>query len=654
MVLKKLSLMASGFCSTLALSSYAAAADHGPEINPYECLGRYEAATGNRSMTQVRAELEKRTHPLFEGPEPDTVKAMKACVVAMLKSRLGDSDAEDYYKMAVENDPEEPGYEFWYGRYFSGFRGARGVIVESAEDHFYAALKKLDAKRAAGKYRDYHAVVEEWTRKQLMYSYQEDGIHLLPWYKGYPQHGYEGHSVPDVSLSGQFHVSKDTRDFFRNNEMRLFTGEMMFINSSYRQFQIDKGQLYAIARTPLRVRGEVRARIRQNAVGAFDLSVATETMKNGQITSYYLPPGDTRSGAGGLTTASSAYKYEQDRHARGLTSFGNVNLFEAGLGYERVFPLFPIMDFKLKGGVKYFDRQGVIEFLEYNHEKFLGYEARPSFSRFIGPDKLTLDLIWVYLNVTDVDFGVNSEKGRGKYIRAANLEYAIYRPFVLPSVKNGTLTMARTPTRGWYWNIGGADDEDVYGTRTVVKRDAYLGTRYEGAGDWDFQLQGTYSTSDIRALDQATGKVLPVVGQPMKMSSVRGSGYVQYRIINPDAIPGVNGSVIAPDMVHVVVPFSVDKGLSGSCENHVINELTGEDMNLSSPWIGYGTAAGCYKMYENVRVGAELWTKFFGTGFLGPAFLNTIGYDYQYFPTIKKSVHNVHMSIRMGWDWHKL
>jgi hypothetical protein len=429
---------------------------------------------------------------------------------------------------------------------------------------------------------------------------------------------------------------------------------MMFINSSYRQFQIDKGQLYAIARTPLRVRGEVRARIRQNAIGAVDISVATETMKNGQITSYYLPPGDTRSDHGGTTPSSPAWRYEQQRHQEGLTSFGNVNLFEAGVGYERVFPLFPIMDFKLKGGLKYFDRQGVVEFLEFEHEKFLGYEARPSFSRFMGPDKLTLDLVWVYLNVTDVPFGVPSERQRGKYIKAANLEYAIYRPFVLPSVKNGTLTMARTPTRGWYWNLGGADDRDVYGTRSVIRQDAYLGTRYEGAGNWDFQLQGTYSTSDIRAEDLSAGGAGPVTGQPMKSTSVRGSGYVQYRVINPDAIPGVNGKVIAPDMVHAVIPFSVDKGLSGSCDNHVRNELTGETTNLSSPWIGYGTAADCYKMYENVRVGAELWTKFYGTGFLGPAFLSTVGYDYQYFWTLHKAVHNVHMSIRMGWDWHKL
>lgn len=654
MVLKKLSLMASSLCSVLAFTSYAAAEDRGPEINPYECLGRYEAATGNRNMSQVRAELEKRTHPLFEGPEPQTVKAMKACVVAMLKSRLGDSDAEEYYKMAVENDPEEPGYEYWYGRYFSGFRGARGVIVESAEDHFYAALKKLDAKRAAHKFREYHAVVEEWTHKQLMYSYQEDGIHLLPWFKGYPQHGDQGHNVPDLSLSAQFHVSKDTRDFYRNNEMRLFTGEMMFINSSYRQFMVDKGQLYALARAPLRVRGEARARIRQNAIGAFDISVATETMKNGQVVSYYLPPGDTRSNSNGRVP-SPAWNEEQARHARGQTSFGNVNLFEAGLGYERVFPLFPIMDFKLKGGVKYFDRQGVVEFLEYDHEKFLGYEARPSFSRFIGPDKLTLDLIWVYLNVSDVPYGINSERGRGKFIRAANLEYAIYRPFVLPAVKSGTLTMARTPTRGWYWNLGGADDDDVYGTRTVVKRDAYLGSRYEGAGNWDFQVQGTYSTSDIRALDPASGSVVPVTGQPMKSSSFRTSGYIQYRIINPDAIPGVNGKVIAPDMVHIVTPISWDKGLSGSCENSTINELTGQRMDLSLPWDStYTTAAQCYKTFENVRVGAEIWTKFYGTGFLGPAVLSTVGYDYQYFYQLHKAVHNVHMSIRMGWDWHKL
>jgi hypothetical protein len=647
-VLKKLSLLASGICSTLLLTSISKAADRGPEINPYECLGRYEAATGNRNMSQVRAELDKRLNPLFEGPEPRTVKAMKACVVAMLKSRLGDDDADDYYAMAVENDPEEPGYEFWYGRYYSGFRGARGVIVESAEDHFYAALKKLDAKRAAGKYRDYHGVVEEWTRKQLMYSYQEDGVHFLPWAKAYPQHGDSGLNVPSVALSAQFHVSKDTRDFFRNNEMRLFTGEMMFAASSYRGFNIDKGQMYELARAPLRYRGEARARVRQNALGAFDFSAAYERTKQGQVLTYYLAPGHTN-------PDSPAAKAEDERLRNGQGSFGDTNLRELGGGYERVFPLFPVMDFKLKGGIKYIDRQGVIEFLKYEHEKFLGYEVRPSFSRFIGPDKLTLDLTWVYLDITEVPFGPRAEAGRDKYIRAANLEYAIYRPFVLPAFKPGGLSMVRAPTRGWYWNVGGADDADVYGTRTVERRDLYLGTRFEGAGDWDLQLQGTYSTSDIRALDYATGVELPVAGAPMKSSSFRTSGYLQYRVVNPDAIPGVNGSVIAPDMVHIVMPVSWDKGLSGSCVNNVNNPYKGVEQPAGFAWdTTYTSAAECYKTYENLRVGAELWTKFFGTGFGGPAILSTVGYDYQYFYQLKKAVHNVHMSVRMGWDWHKL
>jgi len=639
--LRKLSFIVRGLCAASAVSSIASlasAADspYGPEINPYECLGRYEAATGNRSMTQVRAELDKRLNPLFEGPEPKTVRAMKACVVAMLKSRLGDSDAADYYEMAVTNDPEEPGYQYWYGRYYSGFRGARGVIVESAEDHFYKALELLDRKRAAGKFRDYHQVVEDWTHKQLMYSYQEDGVHFLPWSKAYPQHGDSGRNMPSLALSLQAHVSRDTRDFFRNNEMRLFTGELMWAASAYRQFTVDNGQAYTFARTPIRYRTDARVRFRQNFIGAFDFSAAYEKCQSDcQVTTYYLP-------AGAVSDEIEVKPAKDNELAR--DPYNNVNMRELGIGYERVFPLFPVMDFKLKGGVKYYDRQGVIEFQPYWHEKFLGYEVRPSFSRFIGPDKIDLDLIWVYLDVTDVPFGVKSESYRDKYIRAANLEYAIYRPFTLPEFRHGSLGIYRAPTRGWYWNAGFADDQEVYGTRTVKKRDMYLASRFEGAGNWDMQLQGTYMTSDMVGLDLNNGSVTDVFGAPADFTGLRASGYLQYRIINPDAFPGIGNRVVDLDMMHLVTPVSWDKGLSGTCE-----------YPTAGRWLTtYTTRAECYKMYENVRVGAELWTKFWGTGFGGPAFLSTFGYDFQYFYTLKKAVHNVHLSMRMGWDWHKL
>jgi hypothetical protein len=236
----KLSSVVRGLCLALTISGAASAAapeDRGPEINPYECLGRYEAATGNRSMTQVRAELEKRLHPLFEGDEPHTVKAMKLCVVAMLESRLGDDHAAEHYAAAVAEAPEEPGYELWYARLYANFRGARGIVVEKAEDHFYKALEKIDALKANGKFRDYHKVVEEWAHKGLLVTYQEDGLQLLPW-KAFPQHGYAGHDAPGAALMAQLSVSKDTRDFFRNNEMRLFTGELMFANSPFRSLSV--------------------------------------------------------------------------------------------------------------------------------------------------------------------------------------------------------------------------------------------------------------------------------------------------------------------------------------------------------------------------------------------------------------------------------
>ena len=614
----KLSLIVRSICALLALTSIAAAEDRGPEMNPYECLGRYEAATGNRSMTQVRAELEKKLHPLFEPGEPHTVKAMKACVVAMLESRLGDDAAPEHYALAIQEDPEEPGYEYWFGHYWNGFRGARGPIVERAEDHYYRALDKLEAKRKAGKFREYHEVVEEWTRKQLLVSYQEDGLHLG--------------GKNSVSISGQFHVSKDTRDFFRNNESRLFVGELMFASSAIRGLGIAKQQVYNIARTPLRQREEGRLRLRLNALGAFDASAAYERCSGDcQITSYYLVPGHTA-----LTGAAG--------------TFNEVNLREFGGNYERVFPLYPLFDFKLRAGAKYIDRQGVVEFKPNLHEKFLLYEGRTSFSHFVGPDKIDLDLTYVFMDVPDIKFGVPSEAQRGKYIRAANLEYAIYRPFVLPEVRNGTLGMHRTPTRGWYWNLGAADDDDVYGIKTVRRHDFYLATRFEGAGNWDFSLQGTYSTSKITALDPVTGTVADDVTAPMNYTAVRPTVIIQRRIINPDAIPGISGSVVDADMINLTVPISWDKALSGSACYDFVDPMTGVHVFQST----YTTAADCYKTYDNFRAGVEVWSKFFGVGHAGPALLTTIGYDYQYFYNIKKAINAVHLNLRMGWDWHKL
>jgi hypothetical protein len=603
-VVRKLFVVAGAAAQMLALAltgvAHADPVDQGPEINPYECLGRYEAATGNRSMSQVREELEKRLHPLFDKDEPHSVRAMKLCVVARLEARLGDDNSADHFAQAVAENPEEPGYELFYGELYSGFRGARGPVLEKAEDHYYRALEKLNALRASGKYRDYHAVVEEWVHKKLLVLYQEDGLPLLPW-KAYPQHGYAGHDAPQLSLSGQFAISRDTRDFFRNNEMRSFTSELLFAQSVVRaNGTLTARQKYDIVRNPLRYRTDDRVRLRQNYLGALDLVYSYDHMEKGQIFSYYKPAANADGSPGSWP-------------------FVDTTVQQVGLNYERVFPIYPLFDAKLAATVEKVDRVGIVEFQADLHEHFWLYEARPSFSRFIGPDKLTLDFVYSYMNVSDTLYGPPDERLRSKYIRAVNLEYALYSPLVLPEFRSGELGMHRTPTRGWYFNAGAMDDDDVYGTRTVRKHDFYLGSRFEGAGNYDFTLQGTYATAATTLADPNDPAGIEREDASQSSSSFRTTALIQRRIINPDAIPGVNGSFIDADMMNLVIPITWDKGLHGPHD------------------------------YENIRVGAELWSKFFGTGFGGPAFLPTVGYDYQYFYNLKKAVNEFHVALRMGW-----
>src|SRR4051794_7043400 len=315
----RLAYVASIAMAVLTLSRLAAASPpSGPEINPYECLGRYEAATHARSIGQMQAELGKRLDPLFEQGEPATVRAMKLCVVALLKSRLGDSDAADYYERAVRENPEEPGYEMFFGGYYSGFRGAHRPVLELAERHYYRALEKLDGLREKGRFRDYHAVVEEWVQKRLIVLYQEDGQPLLPW-KAYPQHP-SGLDAPSVSASSQVSVSMDTRDFYFHDEMRSFSQEANFVSSDLRARSITPLQIYNIVRAPLRYRIQDRVRLRQNVLGAFDFIHEYSRAPKSQITSFYLnPPGDD-------------------------VPLNDVTVQQLGGGYNRVLPLYPLFD----------------------------------------------------------------------------------------------------------------------------------------------------------------------------------------------------------------------------------------------------------------------------------------------------------------------
>jgi hypothetical protein len=599
-------LWLSALAAVLLFVLPSSAQDRGPELNPFECYGRAQNAMGSRTISQMEQELARLMSPLFKDGDPASRRAVKACVVGRLKARVGDTDAYDYLKQAIALNPEEPGYELWAGDYWISARGAFRPITQRAEQHLYAALAKLEALREKGRFREHHATVESWVRKRLLVLYQEDGLPLLPW-KAYKQDS-RGLRAPGLTISSQFAISQDTRDFFRNSEMRIFTAEAAFASSGVRAGgtpePLTPRQRYDLARAPLRYQVDNRARIRQTRMGAIDVLHSYHKSEKSQITSFYQP-----------------------------TTFNDVTVQELGAAFTREFDLYPAFDMRLHGTYKRIQRTGVVEFLPDHEEEFNFYEIKPSFSRFLGANKLSLNLTYVFMDIPDLPGGVASESDRSHSIYGGELSYSIHAPLVLPAINMGSLYGQRTPTRGWYFWAGFVQSDQVYGLRTVTQRDAYLGTRFEGARHIDLTLQGTAYTSDISFFDPNQRRVTEYSDPTQSFKSMRTTLIVQRRLINPDTMPGVQPSAagMAADMLNLVVPISWDKALTSPKNFDPADKADrGND-------------------YENVRGGAELWFKLYLTGIGGSAMLFTAGYEAQYFYRLEKTVHNIHGNVRLGW-----
>ncbi|HEY0713852.1 MAG TPA: hypothetical protein VGF45_14325, partial [Polyangia bacterium] len=418
------------------------------EINPFEALGRYEAATTNRNISQIKHELAVRLAFKPDANESNTARAIRMCVIGRLKKRLGHNDAYDYLTQAIELDPIEPGFELWAGEYWTGARGSKRPVTERTERHFSRGLEKLKNIKKAGKHKEYHDIVESWIHKQLIVLYQQDGQPILPW-KAYPQRGISGLYAPGLSLQSMFQVSADTRDFWFNNEMRIFTAEAAWASSDLRGRgplkQITDREIYDIARAPIRWQADNRVRLRHNWLGALDLAHSYFHSYKSQVTSYYTPSGP----------------------------YNDVTVHQFGPSYERVFPLYPLVDFRLAASYRRVHRNGVIEFLQnrdISNEDFNFYEVKPSISRFLGPNKLTIEGVYADLRLPTNSAAPPGEGARRKLIRGVTFEFGLYTPLVLPTFESGSFGTYRTPTRGWYFYGGAVQDEEVYGIKTVTAR----------------------------------------------------------------------------------------------------------------------------------------------------------------------------------------
>lgn len=593
MKLRALALAYSLVLCTLGLTSVSHAAPvAGPEINPFACQGDADAAQDDRSISQVKMELEKKLDPLFEASDEPTVRAKKLCVVARLKARTGQGDARDYFDKAIETNPDEPGYYMFAGEYYSGARGAKAQVTELAEHYFYLALEKLERLKATGRYRDFHAIVEDHVRKDLLVLYQQDGVPLLPW-KAYPQHSWD-YEVPSVSVSDLFSISRDTRADVGGNDTGGFTAEAGLLAQKTRANRpANPAELYQIARQPLRLENDTWLNLRHPAIGEVSLFYTVIHDPKAAITKFIDPFG-----------------------------LNDIDVKQWGVEYKRVIPLYPAFDLKLQARVSEVHRTGVVEYLPTCEQDFPVYEFKPAISRFFGSDKLTLNGTYVYMDIHPICGATDYTGIRGRAIAAANIEYAIYSPLLLPSVGLGSLRPYRTPTRGLYLNAGYVNDNEVFGDHRVINSTFFAGARLEGPGAYDLGFTEIYNRSDGRVVQlDSLGNVVEIPSTDLSSQILRSSVTISRRLINPDETPGVPTSHLgfATHSLNWVFPLSVDNVVSG------LNK------------------------FENFRAGTQFWWQVFGTGVGGATVLSTVGYDYEYFWHLQKHTHNVFLNVRLGW-----
>jgi hypothetical protein len=580
-----------------ALAGFLPAAVHAqdaparpPRANPFACLGEGEALSRGMTTAEIRAEITKRmTYPPTEssGAEGRVELARHHCVTAELMRRVGDVRAPDLYAQAIALDPGEPGLELWYGYYMRNVRGPSYPLVEEAELHHHRALDKLREIREQKAALEFDDITEAWVRRGLLNLYQEDGLPLLR-AKAFP-YPRNGAGQLGAAVSAIVRVSQDTSEPGAIDDSRRFTAEAQFSASPQRLNRaLDREELRGIIRNPLRYGLVSRLRLRLPVVGALDVGYESFRAPDSQIGAYTEP-----------------------------TRFTSVAVDNLSVGWRRTFNLHPIFDVMLDVGYRRVERTGVVEWFPLLREGINLLEARPAVARFFGPDKLVVGMNYVYMQIPTVPGGALNDRVRGRAIRAFYADYAVYRQLLLPDLT--TWELRRRPTRGLHIYGGHAIDDEAFGVRMSNRRDTYGGVSMRGLGDvFDLTLQGTLLASDsTEDRRNQAGQIVRLIDTGQSIRMVRPTFVLLYRLMDEEAIPDLPPTPLAG--LNLVIPIRADFAVRG------------------------------IDSYENVRGGAEVWSKLISTGMRGTTFLLTAGYEAQWFHRLSKVIHLGRVELRMGW-----
>lgn len=289
-------------------------------------------------------------------------------------------------------------------------------------------------------------------------------------------------------------------------------------------------------------------------------------------------------------------------------SFNDVDTVEYGFGLQAPFKL-PGFDLFVRGDYKMIEREGVVEFLPRTEEEIDHLEGRAALSRFFGPDKLTVEFMYAD---QDIDPDLPDPPRRERRMVGGTARYQLFR------LASQDPFSGAFETRGLDLLAGVLFDRESYGDTNVRKTDLFFGASLSyfvipafrpAVKSFDVTVQGTYFRSTV------TGDSTQDNGQ------VRVDLVLLARLIDEEDAPELprRPPTVSPAFLHLAIPAHIDFASGGMDE------------------------------FENWKIGLELSAKLFSTRLGGTSALFTLGYSYQDFHRIDKSVSLFHAGLEIGF-----
>lgn len=518
-------------------------AQHGGQQEQKDPFAIQGVATG-KSLRDIRREIKIRLKNLRpdECKTPDPDKALFYCEIAELMKRAGDYRAAEFYECAIKADPNEPAYDYLLAEYLRNFRGAQHPLLPQAERHYFDALSKIE----------FNPSIRGLIERGLVALYSEDGIPIA----------HRNLEIPFSFFSTTNIGGRFTSDPDRVDDVRSFTSEALFASSSDRlNRSLSEAELNRVARSKDEFETFNRFRFRYKSIPAFDFFYRHREIDNAQITRFDRP-----------------------------NEFNDVKLNEYGIAAEKSVDFAPLFDLFLRGTYKRIARQGLIEFSSTSYERVNDFEANAVVSRFVGPDKINLEFIYAYQ-----DINPDGQPRRDRSIVGGRFTYQLFRASLQQVYKR------RFSTRGIDFFSGVLHDRESFGKIDINRNDFFIGAAAKGIGRFDFTVQPTFFTSDVRQ------------SAFQKNSQYRTNVTVLFRILDEEKQED------NPAFLHLVVPFRHDVAREG------------------------------LKAFENFKAGIGLNAKFFTRGSRRTTFLASLSYDYQRFPKLSKTLNLFGLNLSVGF-----